>query len=178
MIAFFKAAWAMAVGLPKEVKIAIGVCLLVALGLFFHARAVSNYGEKKFTEGVAHEQKRITKRLEKIAADSERVARDAQELAKKDFRRISNNADTQRLRGAGKAACAAVTPPTASQPVRSDPAGSTPVAPVSVREGQQLFGLPVAGTIALAENHDLCWARERAWNQWYGDLTKIWNQQN
>jgi hypothetical protein len=163
--------------IPKQVWIVLGMGLLILAGLWWHGRAVNNFGEKKFAEGVTYEQKRIEKKVAGIVAKSEEVSRNAQELARRDFSRIRGNARAVLLRGPGKAACSPVVP-IGSGPVRPDPAGSNSVVAVPGGQGQQLIGMPFAGTVALAENHDLCWARVRAWEKWYSDQAEIWKKSN
>lgn len=146
---------------------------LIAFAVFMHIRAVDKFGKEQFDKGVSHEQTRITKKVEAIRLAAEKVSRDAQAIAQTDFRRIRSNASTLRLSGPGKAACTATVASPASERRGPDTPGRAPVVAVPAGQGEQLFGLPTAGAVALAENHDLCWARERAWNNWYKGLSQI-----
>lgn len=161
-------------------RIALGIAgVLAILGfIIFHASAVSKVKKTAFDNGVKHEQARIAKKVQEITAKAEEVSRNAQELAATDFSRIRGSARTVFLRGPGKAACGPTVPFTASQPQRPGATGSVAMAPVPTREGEPLFGLPANSAIILAQNHDLCWAREKAWVNWHKVQSEIWRKSN
>lgn len=170
--------WLAKLAIPKWLWWALGGLAVAALALFLHSRAVSKFGKEQFDKGVKHNQARIEKKVKAIAVAAEKVALDAQELSRKDFRRINTSARTLLVRGPGKAACSPTVPIPARQPDRSNPGGSSPVDAVPDGQGQQLIGVPFTGAITLAENHDLCWAREKAWRKWHNDLSEIWRKSN
>lgn len=163
-------------GIPKQVWIGLAIVGVIVLGLFLHAREVSKFGKEQFDKGVKHEQARIEKKIKDLAAKAEKVSSDAQELARKDRRRINATARSLIVRGPGKAACSPTVSISTGGSDRPNPGGSPPVDAVPDGQGQSLIGVPFTGAITLAENHDLCWSRERAWRKWHSDLSEIWKK--
>lgn len=170
--------WFAKLAIPRWVWGLVGGLALIGLGLWWHSRAVTKYGKEQFAAGVVFEAKRIEARVKSLAAQAEEVSRNAQELAQTDFARIRGSARTVLLRGPGKAACGPTVPFTASQPLRPDTTGSVAMAPMPAREGEPLFGLPANSAVVLAQNHDLCWAREKAWVAWHKAQSEIWRKSN
>lgn len=164
--------------LNPKLWIGLGVALLVAAAFFFHGRAVSNLKKTAFDNGVKHEQARIKAWTDDIIVKAGKVSENAQKLAQVDFDRIRRGTRTLLVSGPGKAACSSTIPGPTSQPVRPNPGGSGPVVAVPSGQGEPLFGLPATGAIVLAENHDLCWAREKAWVSWYKQQSEIWRKSN
>lgn len=162
--------------LTPRVWIGLGIAVAVVAAIFFHQRLVSNLKKTAFDNGVKHEQARIKAWTDDIVVKAGKVSENAQKLAQVDFARIRGGARTLLVSGPGKAACSSTVPGGTSQPIRPNPQGSGAVAPMPVGEGKPLFGLPAVGAITLAENHDLCWAREKAWVSWYNQQAEIWRQ--
>jgi len=163
---------------PRGVWIALGIALLTGLGLFLHSRAVSKFGQEQFDKGVKHEQNRIAKKVKRILIESEKVSSNARRITETNLNRITSSARVVLMQGPGKAACSPAVSIPASPPRRSDPAGSASVVDLPPREREPLFGLPASGAVALAAQHDSCWVKAKAWEDWYRQQSEIWKKSN
>lgn len=164
--------------IPRPVWIVLGIALIVLMGALWHGKQVKAYYAKAYAAGKVDEAARIEVKVKKLTAEAIAVTEKLRSRNSEENRRISGDADRLRMSGPGKAACISPAAPGASGRVAPATEGSPAVDPVPGGEGQQLIGLPFAGTVALAENHDLCVAEAKAWREQNLQLVEQWNAAN
>lgn len=164
-LAVIAKAKSVASSIPRQVWLALAVALLIGLGVWMHHRAVKNAYSVAYGAGKADEAARIEAKAKKLAAEDAKRSAKLRSQNDETNRRIVGDARTVFVRGAGKASCIAPAPTSASG--RKPPAGQTSAAvdQVPPGEGLELIGLPFAGAVALAEEHDLCIAEATTWRE-------------
>ena len=166
--------------IPPKVWIAIAVVALIGAGGLWHNRAVGKAHDAGYSEGKAAEGARI-------AAKALTIKRGVDALTGKitatirSMNNAANNstgrdADTVRLHGPGKAACAGLASVPAGAGRYIPPVGqaSPAVDQVPSAERIDLIGLPFAGAVTLAENHDLCRNDLIAYREWGKQIGEAW----
>lgn len=186
-----KAAGAWLKGLPRGVWIALAFALVLLLVWRWHVGEVRAADRAGFDRGVERTQKAYRKAL----VDARQIAIKRRAKQEAEQRRINEDLKNERdralarIRGAavrlldagpGAAACPRLVDhpgvPGGSTAVRGGAGGSPPVAGLPSGEGQQLAGLPWAGTVALAGNHDALRAYYLADREWHRRQSEAWEK--
>jgi hypothetical protein len=143
----------------------LGIAALFALGVYFHTRAVSKYGDERFEAGKAEAYAAVASHARKVGEEAAALAVKIREHTDADIRNITADANALRLRGPGKAVCTGSgTPaPAASGPVTPGGTADTPMADVRGEQWPALVGLPFNDALSFAEQCDANRAEVIAW---------------
>ncbi len=158
--------------IPREVWIGLAVLALIAGGVIYHKRAVSNARTEGHAAGVKAEGDRIAAKAAVIKAKADKLAAELRSKNDATIRAIAGDADDLRVRGPGKAGCGSPAAASSGRLVPPARPGDAPLAPLPYPEWNELIGLPFAPTVAFAEQHDLCRAEALNWRQWYKGLVE------
>lgn len=173
------AAFLTRLGLPRWVLILLAIVAAIGAAAWWHDGAADRAIAAAEKRGAAAENSRLTGRIERLQAGIEKLGRKAtdniREKANAKLARVAVDADDLRLRGAGKASC----PGPAATPAASGGRQSTArqadaaVDPLPDRQRVELIGMPFAGAVAFAEQHDRCLIEAGAWREQRAALERI-----
>lgn len=159
--------------IPREVWIGLAVLALIAGGVIYHKRAVSNARTEGHAAGVKAEGERIAAKVLELKVKADKLAADIRRKNDATNRAIAGDADALRVRGAGKASC--LGPAASSAGGRVAPGGKADAAvdPLPGRERVELIGLPFADLVNAAERCDLNRAEVLSWREWHKKLVEM-----
>jgi hypothetical protein len=143
----------------------LGIAALFALGVYFHTRAVSKYGDERFEAGKAEAYAAVASHAQKVGEQAAALAAKIREHTDADIRNITADANALRLHGPGKAVCTGSGTPAPATSGHIAPGGTadTPVADMYSEQRPALVGLPFADALSFAEQCDANRAEVIAW---------------
>lgn len=150
---------------PRQLWFGLGAALLL-LGLFaWHQHHAHNAIKAAYAKGKADEGSRIAAKALEIATKARLIADELRRKNDEANRHISDNANTMRVSGPGKAACLSTATPSPSGRVTPARPTNVALAPMPGTGGADLIALPFIDTIAFAERHDKCLAEVKTWRE-------------
>jgi hypothetical protein len=167
--------------IPRGVWIALAVVAVIALGAFWHGRAVKHAHDAAYSAGVASEAARIEKKANALAAKATAIAEAVKERNNETNRRIAGDADDLRVRGPGKAACLNPATTAASRHQPSGRPGDAASGQVPVADGlanslPELAAVPWPWLVDRAEQCDLNRAEVLSWRENYQLQLEAWKK--
>jgi hypothetical protein len=155
----------------------LAVLALLAAGYLWHQHAAHKATAAAYAQGQADEAARIAKKAlalkAKVDALTGKIAANIKERNDEENRRIAASADALRLRGPGKAICAAGTG-LSSASGGSVAAGGTGDAAGPYMPPEDRAAVPWGWLTDRAEEHDLERAEVVAWRTWYQRMVAAW----
>lgn len=157
----------------------IGLAIALAIGaaVWWHAHKVSNFGDEKFAEGVAHEQARMTAEVKRVERQRDALAAKLRSLNNEKIRRVADHADALRVRGPGKATCFYPAAPAAGGHIAADRPADAALAPVPDGRGPAIAAVPFADLVTFAEQHDKCRIEALGWREGQQLQVEAWKKQ-
>ena len=163
--------------IPRGVWIALVVVAILALGTCAHKRSVKKFGEERYAAGVKAEGERIAKQAAEMKAKadaaSSKITTDLKAKHDEKVIVITRDADTLRLRGAGKASCPG-NPGVPSGSGGSGQASGRTDAPPTGLPIEDRIALPFAYAVNQAEVCDLNRQEVLTWREWHKQQSEAW----
>jgi cell division protein FtsL len=160
--------------LPRWLWILLAVVAAGAVGAIWHQHrthatiaAAEKRGEDRAYAAVEAKALKLAEQARSLAASIRSKTDDTN-------RRIAGDADAIRLRGPGKAACPVAAPAATGGRIAPGGDANAPMDRLPDPERVDIIGLPFAGTVAFAEQHDLNRAEVIAWREYSAALQKAW----
>lgn len=158
LLGFGKKYWPWIIG-------ALVVAGLVTWAVVAHSSAKKAFGDQRYADGVAFQQKQDAAAIAVANARANAINSKLRTKSDEEARNISSSADDVRVRGPGAATCSSVAAPPTSSGGRVAPGGTGPAGVVQVRDsgGADLIALPFADAVtvieqcALNRNEVLAW---------------------
>lgn len=155
---------------PWQVWAALGLVVVIGLGVHRHGKAIKHVKAASYAEGYAKAvQVGIDEAAKQAAADA-KITNELRSKSNEEVRVIARDADALRVRGAGQARCAPGHPVPVAASGR-DPIGRrSDAAPVGMPD-QDWAAVPFPWLVDQAEVSDANRAEVLKWREWHKRLS-------
>jgi hypothetical protein len=158
----------------------IGCAVAAFIGFLAHQhyahKALAAAEQRGEATAYANVEKQARALEAKANAVSQKIAADLKEKNREENARVAAAADAIRLRGPGAARCSgpAFIPAAASGSQHPAAKAGTAVDQLPDQAGIDLIGLPFAGAVTGAEDHDALLNEAQSWRTWYATFSAQW----